>query len=149
MIVSNLPHFTEDTNLKSVVMKIADQVGYKIGEEQIQSVYQNHNKKFNTHPLIVKLATNDLKQKCIQFRKNNRKIDIKKIGSTLNNDDKNINFHHLIEREYAELLQMAKEEAKKAGFKFVWYKDSCILARKAEDSTVIRINSQIDLVKSK
>lgn len=55
----------------------------------------------------------------IQFRKNNKKIDIKKIGSTLNNDDKNINFHHLIEREYAELLQMAKDAAKKAGFEFV------------------------------
>lgn len=59
----------------------------------------------------------------------------------------NINFHHLIEKELADLMNQAKEAAKKAGFKYVWYGSNTILARKDEKSQVIQINCGDDLSK--
>lgn len=83
------------------------------------------------------------------FRKNKKTIDIKAISPNLDNRNKNVNFHHLIEREYTELLMKAKETAKKAGYKFVWFKNASILVRKDESSSVIQINSHKDLSKIK
>lgn len=62
MIVTNLPKFSEGTNLKQVVLKIGELVDQPVNEDEILNVYQNENKKFNTFPLIVKMSTNALKK---------------------------------------------------------------------------------------
>lgn len=149
MIVTNLPKFNNDTNLQEVIIKIGEQVNCQVDRSDIVSVYQTENKKFNTYPLIVKMTKCNLKQKCIEFRKAKKQIQLNVIAPNLQQGDKNINFHHLIEKELAELLKKAKEAAKTANFKFVWFSKNCVLTRKDETSQIIRISNEIDLQKIK
>lgn len=81
----------------------------------------------------------------MEYRKNKKLIDIKLILPNATNGKYNINFHHLIEREFSELLKKAKEIAKRKQYKFVWFKDSTVLARKTDDSPIIKIRSEDDL----
>lgn len=149
MIVTNLPKFSEDTNLKQLVVKIGEQVNCHVDTNDIIAVYQNENKQYQTFPLIVKMASNKLKNNCIQFRKDKKQIELSEIAANLENGEKNINFHHLMEKEHAELLKKAKEAAKIASFKFVWFSKDCVLTRKEENSQIIRISNENDLKKIK
>lgn len=99
--------------------------------------------------MIVKMKSQDLKSKCMEFRKQNKMIDIRRVSPNLDIGTKNINFHHLMEKETSELLQKTKEAAKKSGFKFVWFNGITILARKGADSKIISIKSINDLGKLK
>lgn len=85
----------------------------------------------------------------MEFRKSQHTIDLNEIAPNLQNNNKNINFHHLMEKEYAELLKKAKEAAKTAKFKFVWFSKNNVLARKDENAPIIRINNEKDLQKIK
>lgn len=149
MIISNMPKLEQSVDLKNAICKIAEQVGYQLQDDEIVQIYQTHNKKFDTHPIIVKMTNDKLKSKCMQYRKQKHTIDIGAIGENLNTRGKNINFHHMIEREFAELLQKAKEAAKKVNFKYVWFKDNRVLVRKNENATVIQIKSAKDITKIK
>lgn len=146
MIITNLPEINKDIDLKTIVAKIASQVQYNLEQDEIVDVYQTHNQKSKTHPIIVKLKTNQLKLKCMAYRKSNKNIDIKQISSALNNNGKNINFYHMLEREYAELLMKAKQIArKKKNYKYVWYAGATILVRKADQTMVLKIKNETDL----
>lgn len=137
MVVTNLPQFSKDTDLKKVICKIGEQVGCEMNEADFLDIYQTENKITKTYPIIVKMKRNELKAKCMRYRKDRKLIDIRQICSNLENNNKNINFHHLIEKEIANLMNKAKEKAKEAGFKFVWYGNNAILVRKDEKSPVI------------
>lgn len=145
MIITNMPKFDKEVDLKNVVSRIATQVQYILNQEEIIDVYQFNNKKRDTFPIIVKLKTNELKKKCMEFRKSKKTIDIKAIGRDLNNNNKNINFYHLIEKEYADLLNKAKDNAKKKHYKYVWYTNSTVLVRKDDQSEIIKIRTNDDL----
>lgn len=149
MIVTNLPKFSEDTNLKQLIVKIGEQVSCQIEANDVISVYQNENKAHKTYPLIVKMASSGLKQKCMEFRKAKKNIQLDALAPNLQNGGKNINFHHLMEKEYADLMKKAKEAAKAANFKFVWFSKDCVLTRKEENSQIIRISNENDLKKIK
>lgn len=145
MVITNLPKLGEETDIKNVIAKIAEQVNHTLAPGEITDVYQSNNKKYDTHPIIVKLKTNQLKLKCIEFRKANKKIDIGRLAIGLTGGDKNVNFHHMIEREYAEILNMAKQIAKQKQFKFVWYANMTILVRKHETADILKIKTKDDL----
>lgn len=145
MIITNLPKFGDETDIKQVIAKIAEQVNHTLSPDEITDVYQNNNKKYDTHPIIVKLKTNQLKLKCIEFRKANRQIDVARLVNGLTNGEKNVNFHHLIEREYADILNMAKQIAKQKQYKFVWYANMTILVRKHETADILKIKTKEDL----
>lgn len=145
MVITNLPKFADDTNLKRVVMKIGEQIEHQIAENEIIDIYQTENKLFKTYPVIVKLNSDSFKNKCMEFRKSSKKIDIKQISNNLNNSDKNINFHHMIEKEYSILLKKTKEVTKNTGHKFVWFGVDCVLVRKEENAPIIKIKNERDL----
>lgn len=149
MIITNLPKFSEDTNLKQVVLKFAEQVNCSIKDGDIIDVYQSENKKYKSYPMIVKMKSQELKSRCMEFRKQHKTIDIKIISPNLDIGTKNINFHHLMDKETSELMQKTKEAAKKSKFKFVWFNGITILARKETDSKIINIKSTNDLGKIK
>ncbi|XP_017471639.1 PREDICTED: intracellular protein transport protein USO1-like [Rhagoletis zephyria] len=131
----------------SVVMEIAAQVNANINIDSIEDVYQNENKKFKTHPLIVKMSSNELKAKCFEFRKKGSHIDLKKILPNVDMKGKNINFHQLMEKELSDLMKKAKNAAYKKSYKYVWVKDAKILVRKDDDTPVIQIMELEDLKK--
>lgn len=149
MIVTNLPKF--DTNiitLNEIVKELANQAGYELINTEIEEVYQTENKKFNTHPLIIKMKTSTLKTKLMNFRKNKNKFDI----STLTTDHSaatkvNVNVHHLMTKEMSELFKQVKKKANDLQYKHVWIKGGTILARKEENSPVIEINGKEDMAK--
>lgn len=150
MIITNLPQVADASTLKSIITQIGEQVEHQIKEEDIIEVYQSENKQQKRHksyPVIVKMAKPDLKRKCMLFRKNGKTIDVKAILPNVQQSNANINFHHLIEKEYAELLKKAKECAKKKKYKFVWFANSTVLVRKEEQSTIIQIKGESDLKK--
>lgn len=149
MIVTNLPKFSEDTNLTNVVIKIGEQVEHRITADDIVDVYQNENKERKAYPLVVKMKTNELKTKCMEFRKGKKAIDGNAIVENWRNQKENINFHHLIEKEYSELLKKAKEMGKSKKYKFIWYKNSTVFARKGDDTKIIAIRDEDDLKKIK
>lgn len=149
MIITNLPKVNDVSTLKALVVKLGEQVEHTIKEEDIVEVYQSENKRQTRHksfPLIVKLVTAEFKKKCMQFRKDGKQIDLKAIFPNVQSSA-NVNFHHLIEKQYADLLQKAKECAKKKKYKFVWFSNSTVLVRKEEQSTIIQIRDESDLKK--
>lgn len=149
MIITNLPKFDSGTNLRDVVAKIGEQVAHTVSPDQILDIYQNENKQnqTKTYPMIVKLRGPELKSKCMDFRKNGKKIDVKKFIPNFDNQTVNVNFHHLVEREYASLLKKAKDVARSKQYKYVWIKNSTILVRKTDDSEIIKIRNDGELVK--
>lgn len=72
-------------------------------------------------------------------------IDMKQISSNLNNNNKNINFFHYLEKEYMVLLNKAKNAAIQRKYKFVWYADGIIMARKDVNERIIKIKNENDL----
>lgn len=145
VIITNMPKV--DYDLKDAIVAIGKQVGCNIDPSGIIDVFQNENKKFKTHPIIVKLRTGDFKKKCAEFRKNGSKIDLKKLKVNDDIGDRNVNFHSMLEKEIADLLKQAKAVAKKKSYKFVWVSDSNVLVRKGDDTPVIKIKSTEDLKK--
>lgn len=145
MIITNLPKFSKETDMRNVINKIAEQVEYNVSKEDILDVYQADNKKRKSYPIIVKLRNDGLKRKYMEFRKAKKTINITDIAPNMNNGGKNVNFHHLMEKEFAELLTKAKEIAAKKEFKFVWFAKSTVLVRKAENTEIIKIKTNKDL----
>lgn len=147
MVITNLPKLTADTDLKVVVTRIANQIGYTIAPNEILDTYQIVNESKKMFPVVVKLNSITFKKECMKFRKNKKTIDLYKISPNLKNDNKNINFFHYLEKEYAILLNKAKDIAKQKKYKFVWYANSSILVRKSESERIIRINTEDDIKK--
>lgn len=145
VIISNMPKVTAE--LKNTIIEIGKQVGCQLDKGDIIDAFQTENKKFKTFPIVVKLKTNDFKNKCIRYRKEGNAIDISSLVDSANVGDRNINFHALLEKEVADLLKQAKAAAKRKGYKFVWVSNTTVLVRKEEKARVIQINSSDDLKK--
>lgn len=145
MIITNLPKFNKTTDIRNVINKIAEQVEYTLSTDEIIDAYQVDNKKRKSYPVIVKLRKDVFKMKCMEYRKSKKTIDITDIASNMDNGGKNVNFHHLMEKEFAELLSKAKDIATKKNFKFVWFAKSTVLVRKAENAEIIKIKTSKDL----
>lgn len=145
MIITNLPKFSKGTDIRNVINKIAEQVEYTISTGEIVDAFQVDNKKRKSYPIIVKLSNDGFKMKCMDYRKAKKNINIKKIAPNMDNEDKNVNFHHLMEKEFAELLAKAKDIAANKNFKFVWFAKSTVLVRKTENAEIIKIKTTKDL----
>lgn len=140
MIITNLPKIDERADLNNIITEIARQVNHVLQQDEIIEIYQNNNKKHNTHPVIVKLKTSDFKRKCMEYRRKKNCIDLSAFDGNLDNEGKNVNFHNLLDKDFAQLFNRAKDEAKKRKFKYVWINNSTILMRKSDDTTVFSIN---------
>lgn len=150
MIITNMPKFKTEEDVIKVVKKIAQQVNYELNGDEIIESYQIDSKNKKSHPIIVKSKSNQFKSKCLNFRKEKKSIDMKKIDSKLsNNNNKNVNFFHFLEKEYVHLLGKAKEIAKEKQYKYVWYTNATVLMRKEEDSNIIKIRCEEDLQRIK
>lgn len=147
MVVTNLPRFDSPMELENAIKTIAKQVGHELRPDEIISIRQNENKKFSTYPIIVKLNGKLLKDKCMKFRRDRNKIDAKQIKSNMEMNGKNINFHHVMEKEFSELFNKVKLQAKDKNYKYVWIQEATILIRKMDNAKPIAINSIGDLEK--
>lgn len=147
MIISNLPKFGTLMELKNVVQSIAQQVGHELSPDEIISIRQNENKKFSTYPIIVKLSGKLLKEKCMKFRRGKKFIDTKQIKPDINMNGKNVNFHHAMEKEFSDLFNKVKTQAKNKNYKYVWIQESTILVRKVDNAKPIAIDSINDVNK--
>lgn len=147
MIITNAPKIDSAIDLKDFVVQIGNQVQQPIDKSDIIEVYQNENKRFNSYPIIVKMKTPELKIKCMEFRKAKNTIDIKAIIPNAPDDQAKINFHQLIEKEFSDILKKAKEIGRSKNYKYIWFKDSAVFARKEDNSRVIKIHNESELNK--
>lgn len=145
MIITNIPKLKAQADVNKVVEKIAQQVNYELKKEEIMELYQMESKNKKSYPIIVKLNSNQFKNTCMNFRKEKNAIDIKKIIPNSNNNKKNINFFHFLEREYIYLLGKAKEIAKEKKYKYIWYANATIMIRREDESKIIKIRCEDDL----
>ncbi|XP_036329961.1 intracellular protein transport protein USO1-like [Rhagoletis pomonella] len=137
----------EHIDLKPVIMKIAEQVNANISNDSIVDVFQNENKKFRTHPIIVKMKCDELKTKCFEFRKKGGQIDVSKILTDIDMKGKHVNFHQLMEKELSDLMKKVKSEANKKSYKYVWVKDAKVFVRKDNNTAAILIKEIDDMRK--
>lgn len=147
VIITNIPKVEMD--LRDAIVAIGKQVGCRIDKNGIIITYQSENKKYHTHPIIVKLKSGDFKRKCVEYRKQGNKIDVSQIVKDANMEEKNVNFHPLLEKELSDLLKHAKTAARKKPYKFVWVSESTVLAGKMDNTQIIKIKSTEDLKKIK
>lgn len=147
MIVTNVPKIDSAIDLKDFVVQIGRQVQMQVNKDDIIEVFQNENKKYNSHPIILKMKTSDLKTKCMQFRREKNTINIKAIIPNAPETQTKVNFHHLIEKEFSDLLKKAKDIGRNKNYKYIWFKDSTVFARKEDNSTIIKIRDDKDLDK--
>lgn len=145
MVITNMPKLSRDTVIKNVVEGIANQIEYTFEQNEILDAYQIVNDGKKSFPIIVKLKTNNFKKECMKFRKNKKMIDLKRISPNLNNNNKNINFFHYLEKEYMVLLNKTKDAAIQKKYKFVWYADGVIMARKDVNERIIKIKNENEL----
>lgn len=149
MIITNVPKIGADIDLREVIVKIGEQMEQPIINDAILNVYQVSSTKRNTFPIVVRMENDAFKRKCIEFRKLGKKINFENIVPNLRNNGKNINFHQLIEKEYAMLLSSAKKLAKEKGYKYVWFTNGLVLVRKTDEAPIIKIKEQNELGKIK
>lgn len=145
MIITNMPKLKAQSDVTRAVEKIAQQVNYELKKDEIIELYQLESKNGKSYPIIVKSNSNQFKNACMNFRKDKNAIDMKKIIPNLNNNKKNVNFFHFLEREYIYLLGKAKEIAKEKKYKYIWYANATILIRKEDKSKIIKIRCEDDL----
>lgn len=109
------------------------------------NVSNNNN---NTTPPIIVVEINDanLKQQIMQKYKSNGPIMLNQISNTTNTENKKIYFNEYLNNYYKQLYTNAKELKTSNNFKYIWFKNGTIHARKTETSQIYRIKHQNDII---
>lgn len=138
---------TDGEIVEAIILKVADKLNITLREQDIEAAHRIPT-RVGSRParIIVQLASRRLRD---EFIANRRKvITNQQITGSLNKHQIYINEN--LCPYYRELLWKAKTQAKEANYKFVWFKNSKILARKDENSRqVLYINSFSDIDKIK
>ena len=130
-----------EMSASEIIQKIAKKANVQLNEHDILDAFKNKKNK-------VFVEFNSLRKKKEIMSKIKHKINV----NELNNDNNNNNnsFIYLNDRltsSNRKLLWLAKNKAKQNNWKFVWVRNGEILARKAENEMVIRIESESDIDK--
>lgn len=134
---------THDENCKDIVFKIARELQVDLKCEEIDVSHRIRSAKPNTTPSIVARITTRTKRDLLIQKKalvnTNRNIPGLEIGEKIYISE------HLTPQNKA-LLRATKIRAREYNYKFVWFKNSKILVRKSENTAVIRIFNESDVV---
>ncbi|XP_077492078.1 uncharacterized protein LOC144102789 [Amblyomma americanum] len=134
---------TEDESLVEVVQKIGEKIGMDVETTDIDVVHRVPTKEKTKKNVIVKFASRAARDKFLQSARKKR-LSANDIGFS---ETTPVYLNEHLCPEYKALLGMAIARKKANNWKFVWVSNSKILARKAENSTVIHIATRDDLSK--
>lgn len=136
--VKELPH--EDC--KEIVVNIAKELDLNISKNDIDIAHRLHTSKVNiSRSIVVQFKTRTIREQIAHKRfmvVSNKDINGTPIGSKIY-----INEH--LTTYYKNLIRQAKIKQRETGFKFVWFRNNKLLARRTEDSPVIWIQNEEDI----
>lgn len=132
----------ENESLGDIVQKIGEKIGLNFEPTDIDVVHRVPTKDRKKTNVIVKFATRAARDNFLQCARKKR-LSADDIGFSETNP---VYLNEHLCPEYKMLLGLAIAR-KKENWKFVWVSNSKILARKAENSTVIHIATRDDLSK--
>lgn len=143
LIVSGIPG-SESEDLEKLVVNLAKELKVKLSPADftVRRIISKVNNKFNN--LLIEFT--DIKFK-LTLLQNRKKISLVPSKLGFNSEDKReIFFFHHLTRQNQQLLAEARILKSDYSFKFVWYQNNQILARKVERSKIVSIRSSADLV---
>lgn len=147
--IINLPD-RRNENLTNIVMGIGTVIKQQILASDIVAVHRvPHADQKDTRPknVIVKLTTRTLRDNVIAASRSCKDLNTEKLGISGSPQKIFVNEHLTIQNKH--LFRECRNRAKLHGYKFVWIKHGVILTRKTENSPVLAIRSDQDLVKIK
>lgn len=132
---------TDSESLTGIVSALATKVGAEITVNDIDLVHRVPTKDRNKSNIIVKFRSSDARDKLLESAKKTRLItsDLGISGST------SVFVNEHLCPEYKVLLARAIAAKKLHNWKYAWVSRGRILARKADNSDVIRISTEADL----
>lgn len=133
----------KDESLTEVVQLIGDTVGVKVQPSDIDVVHRVPTKERGSTNVIVRFVSRTARDNLMQAARKKR-LTTRQIGFA---DEAPVYVNDHLCPEYKALLGMAIAKKKEKNWKFVWVAQSKILARKAENASVVHIVSRDDLAK--
>lgn len=144
VVISGVPlkESMDRNELGAIVINIAKKLDIDIADEDFTC-----HKVGKTVPkqLRVVFASAD-KKDMIMKNKKEHVLNTKQIGLS---EDRIIYINHDMTIKNQLLFKKARECKKEGAVKYVWYKDGRIFARKSDNSTIIRVNTDDDLLQLK
>lgn len=142
LIVSGIPAI-EGEDLRKLMINTAKILKVNLSPEDftVKRMFSKANNKFSN--LLVEFENVKFKSALLQQRK---KISLvpSKLGLS-SEDRREIVFFHQLTAHNQKLLSESRVLKNNYSFKFVWYQNNQILARKVEKSKIIVIRSSVDL----
>lgn len=136
----------QNENINEIILKIAENFDQQIKTEDIDEAYRTKQNKENRKnvPIVISFVRKSVKEKFLLMRRK-RSLFTDEIGFT---DIRNqIFINEYLSKKRKELFWRTKEVKIDKKYKFLWTKNGNIFIRKTENSGIIRIDSEEDLVK--
>lgn len=134
----------KDENVEEVVYKIFEKLSVKIEKNDIQVTHRltgSVNKNKNIRPIIVKLQRKKAEE-ILMIKKLLVNDDIYKNG-----DKDKVYINESMTSYYKQLLWAAKNKAKEAGYRYVWFRRGKLLVRRQQGDKAKRIYTEEDINK--
>lgn len=129
-------------NLMSILGKVAGKLGIEFQPSDVAVVHRLPARMDSIPAIIVQAHTVAIKQKWLDARKGLPKLVLD--GMVPN---PRLYFNDNLTRANRDLFRQARMRGREKEYKFVWTRDGKVLARKAEGSPLVRIDTLMDLEK--
>lgn len=136
---------TPGEDLYRIVMKIGELIGVNTTELDIDHVYRLFSSTNKNPPILVEFRTINKRNEWINKRNSTVVTNDKVCGSGYGKN--RIFINESLSSHFKSLLWTAKNEAKRLGYKFCWFRNDRILVKKAENDKVFVISCLSDVHK--
>lgn len=142
--ICNIPK-VENENLKKIVLKLADKMEVGVKEDDIEVVHRLPSKGNKIQPIIIQFQSRQVRDRML-----NRKKKIITTSELIGQGNGKVFINPNLNKYFRELRYKAKQLGNELGYKYIWFKNNKILAKKNEFSKdVIIITNEDDLEKMK
>ncbi|KAH7964710.1 hypothetical protein HPB49_000823 [Dermacentor silvarum] len=135
---------TENENLRHVLGKVGDALGVTITENDIEACHRVPVRNAESAKNIVVAFAHRTKRDEVIAKARRSRLTTQDIGFS---DTKSVFVNEHLCPQLKKLLGMTVAKKKAMKWSFAWVKNGKVLARKTENSNVIRISSEEDLMK--
>lgn len=136
-------------DLTTTIINTLNTLDVTVIKENITHVRRmNTNNNNNTSPpiIVVQLNATNIKQLIMQKFKSNGPILLNQISNVPHTEHKKIYINEYLNNYYKQLYENAKTLKTSHNFKFIWFKNGTIYARKNETSQIFRVKHQNDII---
>lgn len=133
----------DSENCKNIVKCVLQELQVDIKIEEIDVAHRVYNKNPNSTPSIIAQFSTRTKRDTIIAKKSlivtNRNLPGVEIGQKIYISENLTPYNK-------NLLRLTKIKARESNYKYVWFKNNKLLVREKDNSPVLRINSELDIM---